>query len=198
MFFFLCKGKLVGDAIVKINKEKGVDFKQFHLIGHSLGAHVVGFAGQEVVKSAGTKLKWVTGLDPAGPLFEVPIEPKNNRLSDDDGDVVEIIHSDGGILGFHNSLGTIDFYPNGGRYIQPNCDKKEELFTEVQDLVGCSHHKSIEYYTYAVRKQGVAATQCGSWDTYKQGGCKGNAQVKFGAKSPPKGKKGSYYVAIDK
>lgn len=198
MYNFFAKGNIVGQAIIKINKDKGVNLKKFHLIGHSLGAHVVGFAGQTVQKSANTKLSWITGLDPAGPLFEVPPKPKNERLSDDDADVVEIIHSDGGILGFHNSLGTIDFYPNGGRYIQPNCDKKEELFSEIKDLVSCSHHKSIEFYTYAVRKQGVTATQCSSWDNYKDNKCQGHAQAKFGTKTPPKGSKGSYYVAIDR
>lgn len=129
-----CLGNFIGGAVIKINKDKGVPLKKFHLIGHSLGAHVVGFAAQKVKSATGTSLDWVTGLDPAGPLFEVPQVPKSKRLSDDDANVVEIIHSDGGILGFHNSLGTIDFYPNGGRYIQPNCDKDEALLEEVKDL----------------------------------------------------------------
>lgn len=85
-------------------------------------------------KSTGITLEWLTGLDPAGPLFEVPKVPKSDRLSDDDANTVEVIHTDGGILGFHNSLGTIDFYANGGRYIQPNCDKDEALFAEIKDL----------------------------------------------------------------
>lgn len=99
-----------------------------------MGAHVVGFAGQKVKESTEIELNWLTGLDPAGPLFEIPKASRNSRLSDDDGKVVEIIHTDGGILGFHNSLGTIDFYPNGGRYIQPHCATNETLLKEINNL----------------------------------------------------------------
>lgn len=104
-----------------VEKNK-IPLKNFHVLGHSLGAHVAGIAGQRVKSKLNSPLPWVTGLDPAGPLYEVPIKlPKNERLSDDDGKVVEVVHTDGGLLGFHSAIGTIDFYPNGGQFIQPNC-----------------------------------------------------------------------------
>lgn len=116
-------GEIVGDAIVDlIEKDKVTALKNLHVIGHSLGAHVAGFAGQQVKNKLGTPLPWITGLDPAGPLYEIPVKvPKNERLSNDDGKVVEVVHTDGGLLGFHSAIGTIDFYPNGGQFIQPNC-----------------------------------------------------------------------------
>ena len=45
-----------------LNSSK-IDQTQVHCIGHSLGAHVCGFAGKIV------KFKRITGLDPAGPQF---------------------------------------------------------------------------------------------------------------------------------
>jgi hypothetical protein len=63
-----------------------------HIIGHSLGAHVAGFAGQLTV----LKVPRITGLDPAGPYFDgmSPIV----RLDKTDATFVDIIHSDAEIL----------------------------------------------------------------------------------------------------
>lgn len=118
--------------MVQLNKEKNISLSKFHLVGHSLGAHVMGFAGKQVKKATGSKVKRITGLDPAGPLFEVPKVPPTLRLSELDGDIVEIVHSDGGLAGFVSPLGDIDFYPNGGLFIQPNCINKTEL-SEIAD-----------------------------------------------------------------
>lgn len=43
--------------------------KDVHIIGHSLGAHVAGFAGTKVFEDTGERLERITGLDPAGPYF---------------------------------------------------------------------------------------------------------------------------------
>lgn len=119
---FFVVGEIVGDAIVTLVQKEKIPLKNFHVIGHSLGAHVVAFAAQRVKSKLRKPLPWITGLDPAGPLYETPVKvPKNQRLSDDDATVVEVVHTDGGLLGFHSSIGTIDFYPNGGLFIQPNC-----------------------------------------------------------------------------
>lgn len=64
-----------------------------------------------------------TGLDPAFPLYMF-VNP-SSRLSADAAEFVDIIHTDGGILGYPWPLGHADFYPNQGIPLQPGCAKQE-------------------------------------------------------------------------
>lgn len=41
-------GKYIAEMIDYMVTEKGADINKFHLIGHSLGAHTVGYAGMYV------------------------------------------------------------------------------------------------------------------------------------------------------
>lgn len=114
-------GEAIANEIVGIYKQKKVPLANFQVIGHSLGAHIAGFAGKSVKRLTGSKISRVTGLDAAGPLFEVPPMPKSRRLSDEDATVVEALHTNGGMLGYLKPLGTIDFYANSGEFIQKDC-----------------------------------------------------------------------------
>lgn len=58
------------------------------------------------------------GLDPACPGFMI-IPLQREHLSKDDGEFVDVIHTAGGIFGCMDSLGHVDFYPNGGIAPQP-------------------------------------------------------------------------------
>ena len=48
-----------------------VDFSKIHLVGHSLGAHIMGFLGKQLQANGYGKVGRITGLDPAGPIFEL-------------------------------------------------------------------------------------------------------------------------------
>lgn len=112
----------MGTIITKIHKEKNVPLEKIHFIGHSLGSHVAGFAGKKVKELTGNRIRLISGLDPAGPEFEIPLRDKNSRLSSEDATIVEAVHTNIGVNGFTKPLGTTDFYVNGGGPYQPGCN----------------------------------------------------------------------------
>lgn len=61
----------------------------------------------------------ITGLDAAYPLYMNT--GSQGHLAASDATFVDVIHTDGGIFGFLRPLGHADFYPNGGKPLQPGC-----------------------------------------------------------------------------
>jgi len=100
----------------------GTSPDKLYCIGHSLGSHVCGFAGMR------TQFRRITGLDPAGPLFEtVRHRGYSIGLNSTCAKHVDVIHTHGepGFtfilnLGTMEPRGDVDFYPNGGGS-QPGC-----------------------------------------------------------------------------
>ncbi|XP_063992007.1 pancreatic lipase-related protein 2-like [Diachasmimorpha longicaudata] len=99
---------------------------EIHLIGFSLGSHVVGMIGNHFKDPSNAPLtQWrvarITGLDPAHPCFT----DSQFSLSKNDAPFVDIIHTSGNrqmgmTLGMAKPIGHVDFYVNGGE-IQPGC-----------------------------------------------------------------------------
>lgn len=58
------------------------------LVGHSLGAQALGFAGKSYFKSTGIKLPRIAALDPAAPCFKGADE--DNRLTKNDAEFVQV------------------------------------------------------------------------------------------------------------
>ncbi|XP_059168294.1 pancreatic triacylglycerol lipase-like [Physella acuta] len=111
-------GAQIAQLINQISAKYGTPAKSFHVIGHSLGSHISGYAGERV-----PGLGRITGLDPAGPYFENT--PVSIRLDPTDALFVDAIHTDAGTLltanlGIMQAVGHVDFYPNGG-HNQPGC-----------------------------------------------------------------------------
>jgi pimeloyl-ACP methyl ester carboxylesterase len=112
------------------------------LMGHSLGAHLVGHAGMASANS----LNRVTGLDPAGPWFQGN-EDKTCGINPTSGSFVDIIHTDLQ-LGALRDLGHIDFYPGGGSS-QPGCARaREDEVPTPHD--SCSHGRAHEYMEISI------------------------------------------------
>jgi len=68
------------------------------------------------------------GLDPALPLFYST--HLNRRLSRNDADFVDVIHTNALIQGQLSPCGDVDFYVNGG-LAQPGCHKSSSAYIEM-------------------------------------------------------------------
>ncbi|XP_011495499.1 PREDICTED: uncharacterized protein LOC105360313 [Ceratosolen solmsi marchali] len=146
--------RLVGRQLAKLVRSLNVSLDKIHLIGFSLGAHVAGFAGAEL-----GNVSRITGLDPAGPLFES--QDPRARLDKTDAHFVDVIHSNGeqlilGGLGSWQPMGDVDFYPNGGK-MQSGCSN---LFVgAVSDIIWsspvegrslCNHRRAYKLFTDSI------------------------------------------------
>lgn len=87
---FIVVGKYIANFII----DSEIPAENIHLIGHSLGAHVAGFTGEEMKHQTGKRPYRITGLDPAGPNFNKFEFSPENRLSKDDADIVDVFHTD--------------------------------------------------------------------------------------------------------
>lgn len=96
--------------------DKGSDTRNWgplHLIGHSLGAHICGFAAKELTKRRNKwTVKRITGLDPAQPCFNNA--DQSVHLHKDDAPFVDVIHTNGRLLtslglGLPEALGKVTY-----------------------------------------------------------------------------------------
>ncbi|KAI8438255.1 hypothetical protein MSG28_010857 [Choristoneura fumiferana] len=148
-------GQFLGNFIVWLRNTAGGVWTNVHLVGFSLGAHIVGVAG----RTAGGRPVRVTGLDPAGPLWQT----NSNAINRNSGVYVECIHTDGGLLGIFNPCGDADFYPNGGRNVQPGCGDSS-----------CSHERAHDLFASSVRTNHFVGRLCGNLNQAQNNQCSGS------------------------
>ncbi|XP_031350481.1 lipase member H-B-like, partial [Photinus pyralis] len=170
-------GKAIGHFLIELNEEGQLQLSRTHIIGHSLGSHVAGFVGKHIYRTTGGRIDRITGLDPAGPLFEFPFIGDDERLTRTDANFVDVIHTDSGILGFKSAIGDADYFPNGGSAIQPGCNipPLHNIFEYV-----CSHQRSLQYFIESINSKKFVAKACDSWISYQMGFCNLNDNALFG------------------
>lgn len=66
----------------------------------------------------------LSALDPAFPGFYPAKVSIVKPISKDDAEFVDVIHTDAWLYGAPSSTGTVDFWPNGGRTLQPGCPRR--------------------------------------------------------------------------
>lgn len=171
--------QLVGKDIARLlnwlQEKQNFLLENVHLIGYSLGAHVAGYAGNYTHGTIGR----ITGLDPAGPMFE-GAEP-HKRLSPDDADFVDVLHTFtketlGVSIGIQMPVGHIDIYPNGGDF-QPGCGLSDVLgaiaYGNIGNVVRCEHERSVHLFVDSLVNQDKQsfAFQCTDSSRFKKGIC---------------------------
>uniref|UniRef100_A0A8C1TTW4 Lipase, hepatic a n=1 Tax=Cyprinus carpio TaxID=7962 RepID=A0A8C1TTW4_CYPCA len=146
-----------------------------HWIGYSLGAHISGFAGSNLAVS-GKTFGRITGLDPAGPLFEGMSHTE--RLSPEDARFVDAIHTFtqehmGLSVGIKQPVAHFAFYPNGGSF-QPGCQLHvQNIYAHfaqygiMGELLGFIN----EWINSRKRKEQIMAYKCSDNTAFDKGYC---------------------------
>ncbi len=140
--------EIVGDRLANWLSEEGVNPDTTQLIGHSLGAHVSGIAGDVYEDITGRSIETIVGLDAAGPAYEEFLffggKSAEERLDPTDADRVVAFHTSD-TFGYDDPLGILDLYVNPDDLLQPgesnalgNHNYAHELYI---DLVGGSSYR---------------------------------------------------------
>ncbi|KAM8704978.1 hypothetical protein ACLKA7_009438 [Drosophila subpalustris] len=176
-------GRKVGEMIKYLNEKHGMSLDSLYVIGHSLGAHVSGYAGKTVGEG---RIHTIIGLDPALPLFSY--DKPNKRLSSSDAHYVESIQTNGGKLGFLKPIGKGAFYPNGGKK-QPGCG--------IDATGSCSHGRSVTYYVEAVTEDNFGTIKCNDYEDAVAKKCGSTySSVRLGADTNAFMVDGEFYVPV--
>lgn len=169
-------GSFLANFLMKLF-EMGADRRAVHIVGHSLGAHIAGFAGKRIRPRIGR----ITGLDAAGPCFgKFLSNSANDRLAHDDAHEVDVYHYDDSFLGLSGQIGQFDVLVNGGSS-QPGCT--DNMNTMAQALVTMvfrrnrplseSHTRSTEVATSQLSLSNcqMIAYECRDWPAFMSGEC---------------------------
>ncbi|CAK1544562.1 unnamed protein product [Leptosia nina] len=147
-------GQYLGRFLTWLINTRGGNWNTMHLVGYSLGAHVVGFAGRQ----EGGRARRVTGLDPAGIMWNGNSDALNRYA----GQYVEVIHTNTNLMGIKDANAHTDFYPNGGGF-QPGCDTDK-----------CSHSRAWDLYTSSIYTNHFVGRQCANLNQAFNNQCTGN------------------------
>ncbi|CAN7999115.1 unnamed protein product [Ixodes hexagonus] len=158
--------RVVAMLLERLVRAEAVRLENVHYIGHSLGAQTAGFLGEDLHTMMASKIGRITGLDPAGPLFQsfdVYLRPRHAHF-------VDIIHTSmgrsfnvfRGRLGITIDCGHVDFYPSGGRR-QPGCKALGKF--------DCSHGRAALYYANSIRTCSYSTQRCSDYKAFRSGQC---------------------------
>lgn len=169
-------GRTVGSFIEELLNYGSRPY-DIHMIGHSLGSQVAGFAGKYLKPITVFR---ITGLDPAGPGYDN--QSAERRLASDDAYFIDIIHTSVG--GYEAFVGSAIFRPNGGLQ-QPMCNSNDII---------CSHQMSFTYFIDSITyPYTYCASNCTSYADYNSYRCIGN-DIEYMGEYASTRASGNYYL----
>ncbi|CAG5056955.1 unnamed protein product [Parnassius apollo] len=179
-------GERTGQAVEKLIRG-GLSLEGLHVVGHSLGVHLGGYACR-YLKNKGFMVPRLTGLDPAYPGFYLPVlvRPVNR----DDALFFDVVHTDAGGFGEPLAVGHADFWPNAGRAKQPGC-LPLTLPVTIEDF--CSHWRSWKFWAESVEGGQFLARKCDDYDAFLRGRCQEEPTVHMGLYATPD-LRGNFYL----
>lgn len=130
---------------------KCVKIETLQLIGHSLGAQLVGYLAQHIKATSGEQVQKVFGLDPAGPGFGLGLRCQG--IQNWYANYSMVFHSNPCQLGTCDlTFGDTNVLINPSRgYCQPNC--RSQCFLNP----GCSHSYVVQVFLRLAKKQTLSA-----------------------------------------
>ncbi|CAH1990973.1 unnamed protein product [Acanthoscelides obtectus] len=184
-----CIGKYIATVMVQIVDTLGADPDDFHIIGHSLGAHIAGYAGDFFKDMHRERIGRITGLDPAKPYFTVVSFLK--ALIKGDAEFVVVVHSCiDNVLGTDRVLGDVDIFVNGGSCSShPQCEGRGLIGTPT-----CAHYVPVALIEYSINNGPLKMKNCGTNEAYEE--CTGD-ESQFSYDQPKDGTAGLYYLKMD-
>ncbi|XP_021966307.1 phospholipase A1 [Folsomia candida] len=184
-------GSRIADVINFIVTTKNILPSQINIIGHSLGAHIAGACGTFYRDRYGALLSRISGLDPAGPFFNLQIDV-NKRLHSGDAAFVDIYNTNRGTLGdSSHQTGDINVYVNGGDN-QPGCAE-----ADTSGFAGyCSHSYSWKFFDMTFHRN-VEACPCVGLPCQCKSSCNTqcDSPIIVGAGTSPSAR-GAYHLII--
>ncbi|KAF9412373.1 hypothetical protein HW555_009118 [Spodoptera exigua] len=136
----------------------------------------------------------LTALDPAFPAF-YPDGVVMEHVNAKDAEFVDVIHTDAGGYGAPVRTGTADFWPNGGKSIQPGCPRFAPIPLSDDNL--CSHWRSWRFYAESVRNpEAFPASPAESYHKFKENPNPEEGMVYMGYSCDNKAE-GSYYLTTN-
>nr|AIY34735.1 lipase 6 [Lygus lineolaris] len=138
-------GRFLGQFVVFLI-EQGVDPDKIHIIGHSLGGHIAGFAAK-YAKSKGKRIGRVTGLEPCNPVYG--FNTASYRSDTGDAKFTDCIFTTYGLLGLGFPVCQANFFPNGVGVSQPGCNKD----------ISCRHSRVVALFIESIEPQSAFEVQ---------------------------------------